>query len=345
MMRPAPQISIALPVYNGDDYLEEAIQSVLAQDFDDWELVVSDNASTDGTGEILRRHAAADPRIRVHRAERTIGQVENVNRSVEFCRAEWVQFLCHDDVFAPGALAAIAGQIRFAAGKPIALIGHRTAALYPSGWWIGADGFPQRYQSAKYFAGTPVRGGGEVHSGAKVVADICSLRPAPPLPALTTACVRRDAFKGIGMFDDKYLHFDQFAWLSLLPKVDYILIAGTLSLTRIHRNQVAVAVRKSLRSVRDYEAFWGGYVRQVALGQTLGWRGRLTPWLKCLSIAGSCIGIEFERGGWTSGLRLAGQLSPKYWLFLPLFVVRYRRREATRAAPLLAVLPRSEVYP
>jgi glycosyltransferase involved in cell wall biosynthesis len=340
-----PLISIALPVYNGEDYLEEAIQSVLAQDFADWELVIADNASTDGTEAILRRHAETEPRIRVHRAGCALGQVENVNRAVGLCQAEWVQFLCHDDVFAPGALAAIARQIRVAAGTRVALIGHGTAPLYPSGWWVESGGSIRRYHPAQYFAGVKAVGEGQIHSGVEIIEAICSLKDAPPLPALTTACVRREVLGGIGMFDIKYLHFDHFAWLTLLPHADYVWIEEILSLTRIHRNQVAVAVRKSLRSVRDHEVFWGDYVRGLERSQALGWRGRVLPFMKCLSIAGSCIGIECKRRGWRAGVRLATELSPKYWPFLPVMIARYYRREGIRAAPLLAMLPRSEVYP
>jgi glycosyltransferase involved in cell wall biosynthesis len=59
-----PRVSIGLPAYNGEWYLAPALDSLLAQDFDDFELLISDNASTDGTGDISRDYAARDPRIR-----------------------------------------------------------------------------------------------------------------------------------------------------------------------------------------------------------------------------------------------------------------------------------------
>ena len=62
-----PYVSIGMPVYNGGRFLERAIETTLAQDFDDLELVISDNGSTDATEEICRSYVATDPRVRYHR--------------------------------------------------------------------------------------------------------------------------------------------------------------------------------------------------------------------------------------------------------------------------------------
>ena len=61
-----PSVSICLPVYNGENYVREAITSILEQTFEDFELIISDNASTDGTGEICRDAAARDSRVRYY---------------------------------------------------------------------------------------------------------------------------------------------------------------------------------------------------------------------------------------------------------------------------------------
>ena len=72
-------MSIGLAVYNGEKYLAEAIESLLAQTFRDFELIISDNASTDGTAEICERYAARDPRIRYSRNTTNIGGANNEN--------------------------------------------------------------------------------------------------------------------------------------------------------------------------------------------------------------------------------------------------------------------------
>ena len=94
-------VSIGLPVYNGENYLAEAIESVLAQTYTDFELIISDNCSSDGTEEICRRFAAQDGRIRYVRAETNRGSIWNFNRALELARGEFFQWMAHDDLVAP----------------------------------------------------------------------------------------------------------------------------------------------------------------------------------------------------------------------------------------------------
>ena len=96
-----PRVSIGLPVYNGDDHLAEAIESVLSQTYQDFELIVCDNASTDRTEEICRKYAAQDPRIRYHRNPENIGATGNFRRTFELASAEFFNWLSHDDLLGP----------------------------------------------------------------------------------------------------------------------------------------------------------------------------------------------------------------------------------------------------
>jgi glycosyltransferase involved in cell wall biosynthesis len=91
------RVSLALPVYNGERYVAQAIAAVLAQDFDDFEFIISDNASTDRTQEICRSFAAADPRIRYYRNQTNIGAAGNYNRGFELARGEYFKWCAHDD--------------------------------------------------------------------------------------------------------------------------------------------------------------------------------------------------------------------------------------------------------
>lgn len=102
----APACSIGLPVYNGENYLEQAIQSVLAQKFQDFELIISDNASTDGTEAICRRFAEQDPRILYVRQPRNIGAAKNYNYTFHLARGEYFNWLAHDDILGPSFLRA-----------------------------------------------------------------------------------------------------------------------------------------------------------------------------------------------------------------------------------------------
>ncbi len=96
-----PRVSIGLPVYNGENYLREALDSILAQTFEDFELIISDNASTDRTEEICKEYAAKDRRIRYYRNEQNLGAAPNYNRVFELSRGEYFKWAAHDDVCAP----------------------------------------------------------------------------------------------------------------------------------------------------------------------------------------------------------------------------------------------------
>lgn len=99
-MTSAPRLTIGLPVYNGENYLAESIEALLGQTYEDFELVISDNASTDSTPEICRRYGARDPRVRYIRQPRNIGLQPNHNFVVKQARGELFKMASHDDLYA-----------------------------------------------------------------------------------------------------------------------------------------------------------------------------------------------------------------------------------------------------
>jgi glycosyltransferase involved in cell wall biosynthesis len=101
----APRVSIGLPVYNGENYLAEALDSLLTQTFDDFELIITDNASTDRTPEICNRYLACDSRVRYYRNEVNLGSAGNYGRSFALARGEYFKWAAHDDLCAPTFLA------------------------------------------------------------------------------------------------------------------------------------------------------------------------------------------------------------------------------------------------
>ena len=101
-----PRISVLMPVYNGMPYITEAVESVLAQDEQDWELVISDNSSTDGTCNYLE--TLEDPRIRVVQQKTNLGIFGNLNFLMRQAQAPIAKILCADDKFLPDALERIA---------------------------------------------------------------------------------------------------------------------------------------------------------------------------------------------------------------------------------------------
>ena len=99
-MNPAPRLSIGLAVYNGETYLAESLDALLGQSYEDFELIVSDNASTDGTADICRRYAKQDSRIRYIRQPRNIGLAPNHNSVFQEARGELFKWASHDDLYA-----------------------------------------------------------------------------------------------------------------------------------------------------------------------------------------------------------------------------------------------------
>ena len=97
-----PLVSIGLPVYNGGEAVRRALDSLLAQDYPHFELIVSDNASTDGTWDILQAYAARDPRIKLYRNAHNEGAARNFTRVYELAAGEYFMWAAHDDRWEPG---------------------------------------------------------------------------------------------------------------------------------------------------------------------------------------------------------------------------------------------------
>jgi len=99
-MTAVPRLSIGLPVYNGGNYLAESIEALLGQTYEDFELIISDNASTDGTADVCRGYAQQDSRIRYIRQPRNIGLQPNHNFVIMQARGKLFKMASHDDLYA-----------------------------------------------------------------------------------------------------------------------------------------------------------------------------------------------------------------------------------------------------
>ena len=143
----SPAVSIGLAVYNGENYLEGAIEAILAQTYPDFELIICDNASTDRTEEISRRFAAADKRVRYHRNETNIGGARNQKLTVDLSKGRYVRLAAHDDLVAPTLLEECVAELE---RRPDIVI------CYPGTVVIDPDGKEvSEYQSTRGTADTP----------------------------------------------------------------------------------------------------------------------------------------------------------------------------------------------
>lgn len=121
----APAVAIGMPVYNGERYVAEAIDSILAQTMSDFALVISDNGSTDGTEAICREYAARDARIRYERYEQNRGSAWNYNNAFAISDPRTPYFKWHacDDVLAPSFLERCVEQLEADASAVLAFAG------------------------------------------------------------------------------------------------------------------------------------------------------------------------------------------------------------------------------
>jgi len=98
-----PKVSVLIPFYNSRDYVEETIESVLSQNFNDFELILVDNQSTDGSYELIQKYAD-DNRVKIFQNEVNIGMCGNWNQSLSYAKGEYIKYLFADDLLYPNAL-------------------------------------------------------------------------------------------------------------------------------------------------------------------------------------------------------------------------------------------------
>ncbi|MFC5993825.1 glycosyltransferase [Pseudonocardia hispaniensis] len=220
-MLPQPSVSVCIPVYNGERFLAETIRSVLDQTYRDFELVLLENASTDGSMEVIR--SFADPRIRVERNATTLSQPDNWNRVIELCRAPLIKLVCADDLLHPRCLELQVGPMEADPGLAVVaarrhMIDEQSRVIVPRRGLGGLLG---------------VRTGVEV--ARKVVRN-----GANPIGEAGGVLFRRDHFFAAGGWrSDRRLIMDLDMWLRLLQYGEFLGQPETLAAFRIGRGSVS----------------------------------------------------------------------------------------------------------
>jgi glycosyltransferase involved in cell wall biosynthesis len=150
-MTTVPRLSVGLPVYNGEQFLAESLDSLLAQTFEDFELIISDNASTDGTADIARRYVRQDSRVRYVRLPENVGCANNHNHVVDESRGELFKWASDDDLYARDLLRRCVDLLD---EHPGAVLAHSWTAMIDSAGDVTAA---VRYPLASSAASTPER--------------------------------------------------------------------------------------------------------------------------------------------------------------------------------------------
>lgn len=208
-MTATPTVSVLLTTYNRERYVGAAIESVLAQRFTDFELIVTDNQSADRTVAIAREYAAQDSRIRVEVNERNLGQFGNRNRAASLARGRYLKYHDSDDVMYPHCLQVM---VELLDSEPAAGFGLSTGWAWPGGPAPMLLTPRQCYQ--REFLGL----------GLFMCGPSCAL-------------FRRELFLALGGFPERGVASDYLFWLRACTRTSVLLFPADLFWYRIHAGQ------------------------------------------------------------------------------------------------------------
>ncbi len=225
-----PKISVCVPAYNAAAYLPAAIDSVLAQEFSDFELVVSDDSSSDETPRICAGYT--DPRFRAVRSEERLGQAGNWNRCVELARGEYVILLHADDELVPGYLERAVAVLD--ANPDLALVHCSVEHI---------DGTGNSLELQRLFDEDTIDREEVVLR--RLLLDGCVINPAG-------VTVRRAVYERVGPFTDTIVWgVDWHMWTRIALRSPVGYLAAPLARYREHGHSGTTAVMASGRNARD----------------------------------------------------------------------------------------------
>lgn len=236
-----PRVSLCIPAYQAERYLRETLDSCLAQNYEDLEIVIVDNNSSDGTRDILE--TVKDERVRVIRNATTLPVVENWNLAVRMSRGEFVKIVCADDILEPDCVTAQSAIL--GASPDVAVVSSRID-------FIDAEG--QLLRRGRGLGGIVGQ-----HSGERVVRQLVRTGSYPVGPAVAVMFRRAD-FDRIGGFGgDLILTNDIDLWVRLLRCGDFFGVARTLGALRF-----TIGSLTSSMSMRSQLAQRSEFVRRLS---------------------------------------------------------------------------------
>ena len=239
-----PAVSVCIPAYNASRFIAETVESVLAQTFGDYELIVVDDASTDDTVDVVRRFT--DPRLRLICNDRNLGLAGNWNRAVAEARGRYVKLLCQDDLLRPDCLAHQAAVLESPGNEAVALVCARRDIIDEGGRVLIRDRGMRavgRVAAADAFRRI-------VRAGTNAIGE--------PVAVLFRAA----AFARTGGFDGTSPYMiDLDLWVRLLAHGNLYVVSQTLGAFRISRGALSTAIAKS--QARETRALLRRLRRQV----------------------------------------------------------------------------------
>lgn len=240
----APPVSVVVPTYNSVEFIDSTMRSILAQSFSDFELLVSDHSSTDGTWEALQPYTA-DPRVRVSRLASGGGAPVNWNAVSDLATGEFIKLVCGDDVLYPENLAM---QVTALTARPAAVLAASPRDI------IDAEG-------TIVLRGRGLKGlRGEVAGTEAIRRTVLAGTNIFGEPASVT--FRRSALAEAGGWDGRFPYLiDLATYCSVLLQGDLVAVPGPLAAFRVSRSQWSVEL------MRAQAAQTIGFQRELATAQ------------------------------------------------------------------------------
>jgi len=233
-----------MPTYNYARYLPEAIESVLSQDFSDFELLVIDDCSTDDTRAVVQKYADSDHRVVFLVNERNLGMVENWNHCLAMARGDYVRFLFGDDILSrPDALSSMAACLD--SNKDISLVGSPRNLI---------DDESNLLKTLSYFPPGAVIPGTEVISRC-----LCDQRNQNLIGEPSVVMFRKNqAQRGFNPLYRQLVDLEM--WFYLLEQGKYVHLDKPLSSFRIHTEQQTAKNILSLSYINDLSLLFDEYL-------------------------------------------------------------------------------------
>jgi len=223
-----PAVSVLVTAYNRENFLRDSLESVLAQTFTDFEVVVSDDQSRDATVEIAHEYARRDCRVRVSVNPKNLGDYGNRRQALSLARGRFVKYHDSDDVMYPHCLAVMVGALDHVPSAAF--------ALSASHAWPGGP-CPMLLTPRLAYEREFLGGG------------LFQLGPA-------AALFRTEAIRELGGFDDVPHSADYLFWIRACARVNVLLVPGDLFHYRVHPHQEAAKPANDLAFARASGTAW-----------------------------------------------------------------------------------------
>ncbi len=244
----SPLVSVCIPSYNYSAYIPSAIESVLGQTYQNFELIIIDDCSTDNTYEIVQKYAAQNMKIRYYKNKINVGMVENWNLCLKQAAGDFIKVMGADDLLEP---TCIEKSVSVLIENPhVSLVACARLLIDKDSHPISTAAYSYKFQ---------------ILSGSKAI-NKCFFTANLIGEPVSVLFRKKDASRG---FDPRYRQLtDLEMWFYLLEKGDFAIIPELLCGFRMHPDQATKANMRTLTLIDDENLLYRDYIEKAYLGKT-----------------------------------------------------------------------------